>query len=792
MASSDNTDQVLSVEQDTRKKSSNAPSNTTSKLPDTKKVVVTPPMDISSGKEESSETKFWQVKSYANILSEGLSKVKGVFTKSKDNIKSSDEGETKPAKLTSSAHFKTAPPAQSKSAPSTLKVSKIHTEIKSTPNPHPDIPGLLFKHESERKNSKKKRRSKNLESEKVTEELSNISNIENVNFQQEAKEITENVIKIETSQQTASIDNVEVIINKDIKLEKPSPREFTKASSTSGSTNNTLRKRSKKKLSKEFHEVKKFNDEVDQALYEIQLMEEEKAKRKSFHGGEVSIQTLIKPTTIKPKRGSKKSRKMGRALPYQSSLDEGNAADDELEKDTELEAQPILEAEKSLEVTMDDIKESQVYIEKCDEVISFKSDEIMCLPEDETTPRSSPLDVISPLGITEHLSSGIEMGNIDNCHQESVESSNVSLNQSIDTIEEMSSEEERESKDTNESQITNKQTEQETEAKIGDNKHGLQYSQDWMIDDVGDIESSDEEPGKKIKKSADEKINDNVEDSITSTTKESKVEEKDGLIYSQDWMIEDVGAIEDTDDEQEVTVATVKTVIEKIEEIKVETKNVSDKVDEKKVLEYSQDWMIDDVGVIEDSDEEQEVTIPTAEMVIVNIEEKNVASSGLSETTADEKEGLEYSQDWMIDDVGVIEDSDDEQDVTVATAKTVTGNIEETSAVAETKAVDKKGLEYSKDWKIDDVGAIEDSDDEQEVTVVIANTVIGNIEEKNVETSAVAETKAIEKKGLEYSQDWMIDDVGAIEDSDDEQEVTVGFAERVVGNMGRTRAAAEP
>jgi hypothetical protein len=64
----------------------------------------------------------------------------------------------------------------------------------------------------------------------------------------EANEITENVMKIETSQQTASIDNVEVIINKDIKLEKPLPREFTKASSTSGSTNNTLRKRSKKSI----------------------------------------------------------------------------------------------------------------------------------------------------------------------------------------------------------------------------------------------------------------------------------------------------------------------------------------------------------------------------------------------------------------------------------------------------------------------------------------------------------------------------------------------------------------
>jgi hypothetical protein len=307
-------------------------------------------------------------------------------------------------------------------------------------------------------------------------------------------------------------------------------------------------------------------------------MEEEKAKRKSFHGGEVSIQTLIKPTTIKPKRGSKKSRKMGRALPYQSSLDEGNAADDELEKDTELEAQPIQEAEISQEVTMDDIKESHVDIEKCDEVISFKSDEIMCLPEDDNTPRSSPLDVISPLGITEHLSSGIEMGNIDNSHQESVESSNVSLNQSIDTIEEMSSEEEKESNDTNEAQITNRQKEQDTatEAKTRDNKQALQYSQDWMIDDVGNIESSDGEPDNKVKESVDEKFSDNVEDISmeTSTSKESKVEDKEGLKYSQDWMIDDVGAIEDSDDEQEVINASAKIVIENKEEKNVETKTL--------------------------------------------------------------------------------------------------------------------------------------------------------------------------------------------------------------------------
>ena len=380
-------------------------------------VVVTPPGDNSSGKEENVDNKFWQTKSYANILSEGLSKVKNVFKKTKDNLKSSDESEDK----------------KSKSAPPTPKIPHVlNTGIKlqSTPNIHPEIPGLLFKSDIERKNSKKKRRSKIIEADLLAFEGATVNSLSI----ESSVAYEENDVK---EDKTAVIET-EVVIKKESKTRhgQSLPKEFEGRSSTSGSTNNTLRKRSKKKSNPLVQ--KKFNDEVDQALYEIQLMDEEKAKRRSFHGsGEVSIQTLIQP-----KRGSKKTRKLGHSLPYQSSTDEGNAADDELEKEMDIE---IKTDDNSNQVTMADITESKTSVEKCDEVISFKSDEIMCLTEEDDTPITSPHNLESPLGITEHLSSGIEIVPDEDVLKESYVSTEHSFSQAIDTIEELPSEDEKES-----------------------------------------------------------------------------------------------------------------------------------------------------------------------------------------------------------------------------------------------------------------------------------------------------------------------------------------------------------
>merc|ERR1711976_561716 len=72
-------------------------------------------------------------------------------------------------------------------------------------------------------------------------------------------------------------------------------------------------------------------------------------------------------------------------------------------------------------------------------------------------------------------------------------------------------------------------------------KQGLDYSDDWMIDDVGAMESSDEE------KEAKSEIN--LKEAAKDDNKPSSVESKKGLVYSDNWMIDDVGAIDSSDEE---------------------------------------------------------------------------------------------------------------------------------------------------------------------------------------------------------------------------------------------------
>ena len=133
----------------------------------------------------------------------------------------------------------------------------------------------------------------------------------------------------------------------------------------------------------------------------------------------------------------------------------------------------------------------------------------------------------------------------------------------------------------------------------------------------------------------------------------------------------------------------------------------------------------------------------TEEIVVKSEDISTVKQS----TVVEEKKGLEYSQDWMIDDVGAIEDSEDESEATKQNERA-----EIKTALEEVKIEEKKGLEYSQDWMIDDVGAIEDSDDEE--VADNKNNKLNKSEEK--------------KQGVTYSEYWMMDDVGTIESSDEE------------------------
>merc|ERR1712131_73942 len=91
-----------------------------------------------------------QIKSYASILSGGLSKVKNVFKqKSKEDSSSDKESKSKRTVELERSETKREP-----------EVSIIRNQ---EPNHHPDIPGLLFKKDIERRNSKKKRKSQVLD-----------------------------------------------------------------------------------------------------------------------------------------------------------------------------------------------------------------------------------------------------------------------------------------------------------------------------------------------------------------------------------------------------------------------------------------------------------------------------------------------------------------------------------------------------------------------------------------------------------------------------------------------------
>merc|ERR1711973_231783 len=115
-------------------------------------------------------------------------------------------------------------------------------------------------------------------------------------------------------------------------------------------------------------------------------------------------------------------------------------------------------------------------------------------------------------------------------------------------------------------------------------------SEDWMIDDVGTIESTDEEDCEvKVDISKTEKKEDAKTTEHITTTEPASVATKPTI--SEDWMIDDVGTIESSDEEEsEVNVDEISLKQEHKEEKHIVSKPT-----------ISEDWMIDDVGTIESS-----------------------------------------------------------------------------------------------------------------------------------------------------------------------------------------------
>ena len=323
--------------------------------------------------------------------------------------------------------------------------------------------------------------------------------------------------------------------------------------------------------------------------------------------------------------------------------------------------------------------------------------------------------------------------------------------------------------------------------------------EEWMIDDVGTIESSDEEETSEIYASEG-----------TAGHKEEKVETSMKPVIGEEWMIDDVGTMESSDDEEEkaykplalpmpsysdiaskektynsqdenqqpaasviaalgphltlvvadekekpqsdVEVDGFKSVISKQEKrIRKKSHNsFSEKLEQgppKPVI--GMEWMIDDVGTIESSDDE-EVIVESVKVIAVNETANNIdyIKQGPSKPV--------IGKELMIDDVGTMESSDDEE-IIKNTKVDAPKKQEDPVLKLEKNKESSVKPDIGEEWMIDDVGTIESSDDEE-----IAE------ESKNIDPKQ-EELKEISVKPTIIGEEWMIDDVGTIQSSDDEE-----------------------
>merc|ERR1711892_668238 len=300
-------------------------------------------------------------------------------------------------------------------------------------------------------------------------------------------------------------------------------------------------------------------------------------------------------------------------------------------------------------------------------------------------------------------------------------------------------------------------------------------SEAWMIDDVGNMDSASEEESEQKKEvSVVEEPEQRKEVSAPLEKKPETPKETKPLIAglpmddaSEDWMIDDVGTMDsDSEEESEQKKDVSLTPVEEKRETPKETKPI---IAGLPMDDASEAWMIDDVGTMDsDSEDEQKSTLENPQETIAITEEK------IKDTPKETKPliaGLpmdDSSDAWMIDDVGTMDsDSEDEIEVTTVYAK---GNIEAhtekiNDAPRETKAaITGLPMEDASDaWMNDDVGTIDsDSDDEMEVE----KEAVKHVEEMVEETKPAMAGLLME----DASDAWMNDAFGTI-DSEEEDSI---------------------
>merc|ERR1711934_87601 len=203
-----------------------------------------------------SSIRFHQIKSYASILSSGAHKLREVF--------------------------KPKPAVESKENVAPQVIEFVHPALKveeADPVPKPEIPGLVFKSSLSRRSSKKKKGPRSPSEE---------GNKEKENQSPEKEEDDTRTIETTTTPKNTPEKDVSANDSKENSFRSDETADKTK----SLEKRNSMKRRNSKKK-KESEREKKFNDEIDQALHEIQLMEKESQSKSNTN-------------SLKSKRPSKK------------------------------------------------------------------------------------------------------------------------------------------------------------------------------------------------------------------------------------------------------------------------------------------------------------------------------------------------------------------------------------------------------------------------------------------------------------------------------------------------------
>merc|ERR1711915_680661 len=680
----------------------------------------------------STNSRFEAIKSYANILSGGLKKVGSVFGKKSKEVNIPNE--------------------QTKSIDQRKSVKKDYKE-NIEPFPHtinhqsesnlqekPEIPGLVFKTDLERRPSRKKKRSRpvsSFESEPINQTCENLSTEKDMTGKKEVTSECEhdvNVVVVESKHsKTLQMETNDQKHSAHCKVEEAQCNDLNK-------TNSLKRKNSKMK--KKETPPKRFNDEIDQALHEINLLDTEEKRKKN-----------VDNNSLKRRHSKKVNRLNAQADLKETKTNQIIVSKDDAHRgDVDMENQSVKDTEKitakstsSLSDSMQDVyndatkPSAEITLAKkinqesnIDIRLSQKYSQVAKVLEEDSATELSEVWMIDDEG-TMHSESDEDNESLQADKKDKKISSSKfvkpqelldkeSMNDLseawlVDDVGTIDSDSEGENENivflnnVNVTEKTNKDKAQTTK----------DLSEAWMIDDMGkkDSESKKEneaQPAGKKERVNTERVND----------------------LSEAWMIDDVGAMNsESEDENEGSVET-NVCSSNTDAIKNENE-----IPQAKTTDLPEAWMIDDVGTIESESEEENISSPE--------DKKSTYKKDISENKRKIKE------DTLSNNVSTIDPESEKENIATMETKNPSLNVRNSQDIEEVKENTTKA-DLSDAWMIDDVGTINSESEEENE---------GSAETNNIHNN---EKEIIKKKTTDLSEAWMIDDVGTMESESEEDD----------------------